>query len=185
MMETGGIVGNVRRLISNNLHFLGAAIFGLTLTTIVVSPERPIFPGWSIPLANSSLPTSDIYSAKAALLAILGACSLTLTLKYAPSNERTHTPMQGTTALAALGAGWFWLKSATGDHLDAFLIAIAPSAIWVVLLVLTANLLIETRKAQERQQGRIGKRLWVFTFGIYAIAIAVTALAIWLPSRWS
>ena len=112
-------------------------IFGSIVGTILASPDQVIFAEWGGPLREADISFDALNGAKAATLAILAAGSFTIGLIPASGDRisltfpfvlRRSSFINICTAMATLGAGWFWLLDATIGNPVPFLIALVPSA---------------------------------------------------------
>ena len=171
-------------------RYLWIAITGLVVTTIVANLRIPIFSGWEIPLERSAITSSQLYGAKAATLAILGAMALLSGLVFSSPNgpARINFFTGITTVAATLAAGWFWLLGETDGNPVPFLIALIPAIVWMAGFIAVMELVgiaerIDRRNIKELGTSRLDLRFMLATFGFFAVSAGVIYMMIWLPPR--
>lgn len=172
-------------------RILWIVITGMVIATIIANLRVPIFPGWQIPLERSDITPDQLYGAKAATLAVLGAVSLFLALVSNPLSKpalRVDFFIGVTTAVSALAAGWFWLLGETGGNPVPFLIALVPSLAYMGMLLAIVELFrvairMDSRAIRERVAARPEPKFILATVGLLAVITGVVYLLIWLPLR--
>ena len=178
---------NMFKNTSYNLKlFLWAVISGLVTATITANLGIPIFPGWEAPLVESGMTSNQLYGAKAATLAVLGAASLSLALISIPSIRpilRTDFLVGVTSAVSAFSAGWFWLLGETEGNPVPFLIALVPALAWMSVAVTMGMILGEAIKADRKDPPKLQMRIVLLVIGSVAMTAGIFALMYLLPSR--
>ena len=169
-------------------RFLWIAITGMVIATITANLRIPIVPGWEIPLERSGMTSDQLYGAKAAALAILGAASLFLAFAANRPTLRIDFLVSVTTVTAAFAAGWFWLLGETGGNPVPFLIALVPAIAWIATLLAIMEVLgmarrSDERKIRERGVSKLDWRMALLTVVFFAVLAGLVYLMGWLPSR--
>ena len=171
-------------------RFLRIAIAGLVIATVVANLRIPIFSGWEIPLERSDIISSQLYGAKAATLAILGAVALLSGLVFSSPNEPARINFSTSIIIVAatLAAGWFWLLGETDGNPVPFLIALVPAIVWMAGLVAVMELVriaerMDRRKIEESGASRLDPLFMLATVGFFAAGAGVFYMMNWLPSR--
>lgn len=169
---------------------LANTVFTIVLAIVVVDFNDLINPEWSL-FQDTDLPTqTEIYGAKAALLAMAAATTLFVGLIPAGSNGgRTVNVWVGLVGGLAAGAtGWFWLLNATEGEPRPYLVAIVPSiAIYMTAVVLGVVMRYANIKdtRQIRETGRATLTLGSIVLGLVTIfAFALIFGLIFLLPRW-
>ena len=163
---------------------LWSVIAGLVVATIIANLRNPIVPGWEIPLAEAALLPPQLYSAKAATLAVLGAGALAVSLWSADKPTWRISFVSAITSVVAAGAaGWFWLLSATDGNPVPFLIALVPAVGLAFILIGVSTLMTEAQKADEQTPYKLGVGWVLFNLGFWGLLVGVVVLLAVLPSR--
>ena len=167
-------------------RFLWTAIAGLVVATIIANLRNPIVPGWEIPLSEAGLRPDQLYSAKAATLAVLGAGALALSHWSADKRTWRISFVSAVTSVVAAGAaGWFWLLSATDGNPVPFLIALVPAMGWAFIIFAVSTLLTEAEKADEQTPAGYKLNVGWALFSLVLLGLAVGAVILLgiLPSH--
>ena len=150
---------------SNWKVILTGLVSGLIIYTVALDFTNPVHPDWNL-FEQEELPTAtEMYGAKAAILAMAGAA--TLFIGFIPTrrsnrSRRIDLLIQVSGAIAVALTGWFWLLSATDGHPGPYLVAIVPSmAVFVLTLIVFVVLrLAEDRDEEQVQETGSAKLTW-------------------------
>ena len=165
-------------------RFLWSAIAGVVIATITANLRNPIVPGWEIPLTEAALLPAQLYSAKAATLAVLAAGALAISLWSGDKPTRRISFVSAITSVVAAGAaGWFWLLSATDGNPVPFLIALVPAAGLMYMILAISMVMREAEKADERTPSKLSVGWVLFNLGFWGLLAGVVVLLAVLPSR--
>ena len=171
---------HIRRLLS-------PIVFGLVIATIVANVDRGVFAGWSIPLRESEIQSDAINGAKAATLATLAAMSFVVGIIPSSSDSirlvsfqlYRSTYINICTAIATLGAGWFWLLDATDGDPVPFLVALTPSIGYGAIGYAFGSSVVGAWRADEAGQPFYHIRS-IFNLALPYLIAAVVLLALYL-----
>ena len=166
--------------------YLWMVVVGLLTATVFADFYTPLFAGWEAPLVESGLTSAQVYGAKAAILAVLGAASLLLQFSPTTLSRPTFSiasVTSVTTAVAALLTGWFWLLSATAGNPSPFLIALVPSVGWTSIGIIIGLFVGEALKADRKNPHKLEIRIALLGVGSVVMIYAIVTLLDWLPSR--
>ncbi len=166
-------------------------VTGLIIFTVTIDFTDTGYPDWNL-FQQSELPSAtEVYGAKAAILAM--AAAATLFIGFIPVNSsnrgtRVDLYVQVVGAIAVGLTGWFWLLSATNGNPGPYLVAIVPS---MAVFVLAVGIFLGLRIAHgldERQVNETGKTklIWdIVKLGlVFLLAFALIIGAIAFVPKW-
>ena len=167
---------------------------GVALNTIAVivridftSPSRP---EWSL-FGQDELPTTiEMYGAKAAILAIVGAA--TLFIAFIPTdNSRVSRIVDllvrivGAVAVATMG--WFWLLSVTNGSPTPYIVAIVPASLLFVLGFAITSVIryaysLDTKQKKETGRAKLGWETVIMALVLLLVFVLTLGTIAYLPS---
>ena len=167
--------------------FLTQIVLALVLATIGTDFGELPFPGWDAPLSSIGSSTAQEQGVKAAVLAMCAAAILFVALIPIGSGQRDKRAQlyaQGVSGFSALAAGWHWLLSEAGEHVNSYLIALIPMT--VLLGAVMAGSLYVTWIGVRDDRKEDARFRWPDLLGGIGLILVITVVFYimwWLPSQ--
>ena len=96
---------------------------------------------------------------RAQLAAVVAAAAIIAANERSEHSKITELGLQSITSIASLGAGWFWLRDATGGNPDRMVVAVAIAIVVVVIGALIRNIF------HLAKPGRLPSKMRTFRIG--------------------
>ena len=169
---------------------LAGLAFNTIVITVLIDFTSPSLPEWSR-FGQDELPTTiEMYGAKAAILALVGATTLFIAFIPIGSSRRSGIVdllVRIVGAIAVGLAGWFWLLSATNGNPSPYFIVIVPATLLFVFGLATTSVLrhaydLDTKQSQETSGAKLGWQTVIMVLVLLLVSVLTLGTIIYLPN---
>ena len=170
---------------------LAGVAFNTIAVIVLIDFTSPSRPEWSL-FGQDELPTTiEMYGAKAAILAIVGAA--TLFIAFIPTDNSRASRIVDLLvrivgAVAVVTTGWFWLLSATNGSPTPYIVAIVPASLLFVFGLATTSVLryaytLDTKQMKKTGRAKLGWETVIMTLILLLVFVLTFGTIAYLPSR--
>ena len=169
---------------------LAGLAFNTMVVIVLIDFTNPSRPQWSR-FGQDELPTTiEMYGAKAAILAMVGAATLFVAFIPTDGSRRSRIVdllVRIVGAIAVATTGWFWLLSATNGNPSPYIIAVVPATLIFVFGLATTSVIryaykLDTEQLKETGRAKLGWETVIMVLVVLLVFVLTLGTIAYLPS---